>query len=1179
MSKETKYTDQQAAAINRREVSIALSAGAGCGKTFVLTQRFLKLIEPGTPPDRLSHIVAITFTERAAREMRDRIRETCLDQLRNCPVEEVAHWQTVIRGLDSARISTIHSFCTSILRSHAVSANLDPHFGLLEQGTSDAFLRKVVREAVHDLLKQENADGMQMVYQYGLEKTYELLITLVPQQFRIEFDHFTEMTAEKLAVQIREFWNQTFIPLQLEEIANSESTQFLIKLLTEHQPTHPKMRERFQVLKSRLPELTTSVEQNRDELLGTLISHAKIQGAGTKKDWDDLDAYEQVKNGFELLRKTLGKIYEVLSPDASRFLLAAKTSLMVLRVTEFVAKRYQQSKSEKGLLDFDDLLLQTRDLFRRDSHARQRAAAGIQFLMVDEFQDTDPVQSEIVRALCGKELLTGKLFLVGDAKQSIYRFRRADPEVFHQLRMEIPETGRLPLSTNFRSQPEILNFTNCLFSSAMQHYYEPLLPFDNEQHSPTPGIEFLFASPDDPAMKGAEAVRETEAEWIAVRIRQLLDDETPRVWAKNSKTGERELRRVVPGDICILFRALSNVSLYEKALQKMDLDYYLVGGRAFYAQQEIYDLSNLCQYLDNPDDELSLLGILRSPFFSLSDDTIYSIVRSAETLSEAMLAPPSDEIHPQQQRQVLYAQSVLAELRSKKDRLSLAELLNLALERTGYDAALLNEFLGERKIANLRKLIELARNFESTGLFTLKDFVQRIRDSILEESKEELAATLPETSDVIRLMTIHQSKGLEFPIVIVADLDRKSQGGSKAPFLHPEWGALLSLPAERGVVPENYAFKMHHALEQKANEDETVRLLYVAVTRAADYLILSAGLPYDRKPQSPWMKLLARHFDLNTGTPAIDPYLGRISLGEISADQIPEIHVHQNKPKLTLKTVKKLKVLKPSQFLQALEQATPESLPDTFGTFHPPIVDRTHISVSHLEVIDAGLQQSSTSWQGTLVVDNSLSSDEATQLGTLTHAVIERLEPDRREQASQIVESVLFEQPIQIQQKMQPLIMRQISAWYQSDLCQILQSASVHYRELDFLLRWPGAGDITNQNFEKSNIPITISGTIDALFKTAEGKWMLLDYKTGTRLAQMTEEQLTEEYEFQLGVYTLAVEQLIGGRPDSIGLAVVHDAVRVVEFDLNDTRLDEISHRISQAISHLNQPTPATESR
>lgn len=1174
MSNQPTYTDQQAAAISTRDVSIALSAGAGCGKTFVLTQRFLKLIEPGAPADRLSHIVAITFTERAAREMRDRIRETCLSQLRNCPEDEVAHWQTVIRGLDSARISTIHSFCTSILRSHAVSARLDPHFGLLEQGTSDTFLRKVVREAIHELLKQENADGMQMVYRYGLEKTYELLITLVPQQFRIEFKQFVGMTVEQLAGRMREYWESTFIPLQLAEIANAESTQFLVNLMSAHEPTHPKMRERFQVLLGRLPELINGSAKLRGELLETLISHAKVQGAGTKKDWDDVSVYEQIKDGFSTLRGSLGKLYESLKPDPAQFQMAAEYSLVVLRVTEFVSKCYQQSKAEKGLLDFDDLLLQTRDLFRRDPNARQRAAAGIEFLMVDEFQDTDPVQSEIVRSLCGKELLTGKLFLVGDAKQSIYRFRRADPEVFHQLRMEIPEAGRLPLSTNFRSQPAILNFTNCLFSSAMEHYYEPLTPFDPEQHSPTPGIEFLFASPDDPDLKGADAVRETEAEWIAARIRQLLEDETPRIWSKNTQTGERELRRVEPGDICILFRSLSSVSIYEKALQQRNLDYYLVGGRAFYAQQEIYDLSNLCQYLDNPDDELSLLGVLRSPFFSLSDDTIYSIVRNAETLSKAMREMPADDdLQPRQKRQVLYAQRVLAELRSKKDRLSLVELLNLALERTGYDAALLNEFLGDRKIANLRKLIEMARNFESSGLFTLKDFVQRIRDSILEESKEELAATLPETSDVIRLMTIHQSKGLEFPVVIVADLDRKSQGASKDPFLHPEWGALLPLPAVKGTVPENYAFHMHRVLEQRADEEETVRLLYVAVTRAADYLILSAGLPYSQKFQSPWMKLLARHFELSTGAPAVDPYLGRLSLGAIPADQIPEIRVHHQKPEPVTKAAKKQKTLKPSQFFEALEQGTPSAFPMTFGEIPPQRAERTHVSVSSLEVIDAELQQFPIHFQEPVAGAVSLTSDEATLLGTLTHEVIERLDPQQPDQAARIVESVLLEQPQPIQEKLQPLITQQISAWYESDLCQMLQTARVHYRELDFLLHWP------DPNSGGGSDPITVTGTIDAILQTEEGRWVVLDYKTGSRLAQMTEEQLIEEYEFQLGVYTLAVEQLIGGQPESVGLAMVHDTIRFVEFDLNPKRLDEVAERLSQAVSHLNQLMPATESR
>ncbi|WP_298868158.1 exodeoxyribonuclease V subunit beta [uncultured Gimesia sp.] len=1179
MSTKTTYTDQQAAAINQREVSTALSAGAGCGKTFVLTQRFLKLIEPGTPPDRLSHIVAITFTDRAAREMRDRIRETCLAELKNCPTEEVGHWQSVMRGLDSARISTIHSFCTSILRSHAVSARLDPHFGLLDQGTSDTFLRKVVREAIHELLKREHADGLQMVYRYGLEKTYELIINLVPQQFRIEFDHFNDMTVETMAARYREYWEQTFIPSQLAEIAHSDSTQFLIKLMNEQSPKNVKMQEHFQVLSARLPELIGGAERNRGELLETLISHARVQGAGTKKDWDDVDVYEQIKNGFKKLRESLKPLFEDLSPEYANFLSAAEYSLVVLRVTEFVAKRYQQSKAEKGLLDFDDLLLQTRDLFRRDPSARQRAAAGIQFLMVDEFQDTDPVQSEIVRSLCGKELLTGKLFLVGDAKQSIYRFRRADPEVFHQLRQEIPEAGRLPLSTNFRSQPAILNFTNCLFSSAMEHYYESLVPFDVEQHSPTPAIEFLFASPDDPEIKGADAVRETEAEWIAARIRQLLDDETPRIWAKNTETGVRELKRVEPGDICILFRALSNVSLYEKALQKWDLDYYLVGGRAFYAQQEINDLSNLCQYLDNPDDELSLLGVLRSPYFSLSDDTLFSMVRHSETLTAAMLNAPPEALVPQQKRQVQYAQSVLTELRSKKDRLSLVELLNLALERTGYDAALLNEFLGDRKIANLQKLLELARNFESSGLFTLKDFVQRIRDSILEESKEELAATLPETSDVIRLMTIHQSKGLEFPIVIVADLDRKSPGASRDPVLHSEWGALVSLPQVQGKAPENYAFKMQRTLEQRAEEDETIRLLYVAVTRAADYLILSSGLPYSRKIQSPWMKLLGRHFDLSTGSPAVDPYLGRISLGAIPADQIPQIHVHHHKPTSSFKAAKKQTELKPSQYVQALEQGTPTAVPIRYGQILPQQGARSHVSVSQLEVIDAELQHNRTGWRRDVSAGNSLTSVEATLLGILIHAVLERLEPEHPEKAAQILESALFDQPEQIQKKLRPLIMQKISTWYDSELCQTLRSAHACYRELDFLLRWPDESQRgAHENLELI-APLTIAGTIDMLFQADDGRWVLLDYKTGSRVAQMTEEQLIEEYEFQLGVYTLAVKQLIEGVPNSIGLAVVDDTISFVEFDLNKKRLGEISIRLSQAIIQLNQPKEATESR
>jgi ATP-dependent helicase/nuclease subunit A len=336
--------------------------------------------------------------------------------------------------------------------------------------------------------------------------------------------------------------------------------------------------------------------------------------------------------------------------------------------------------------------------------------------------------------LCGDGLLTGKLFVVGDAKQSIYRFRRAEPRVFHHLRESIPAAGRLPLSVNFRSQPEILGFVNALFDGALGPEYEPL-EAAGAQLSPKPCIEFLFAAPpadDDDAGNSAPARRRREGEWIASRLTQLLGDGVQRVRERDPASGEFRLRQVSRRDIVILFRAMTDVRYYEEALRRHVLDYYVVGGRAFFAQQEIFDVVNLCRFLDDVDDEAALVGVLRSPLFSLSDDAILAIgphpasalrvprpLAAAEGL-ELPVQPPS-HLSEHDQTRIRFAAGVLGELHEKKDRLPIAPLLILAIDRTGYDAALLTEFLGVRKLANLRKLIDMARQFDQSGLFTLGD--------------------------------------------------------------------------------------------------------------------------------------------------------------------------------------------------------------------------------------------------------------------------------------------------------------------------------------------------------------------------------------------------------------------------------------------------------------------------
>ena len=343
----------------------------------------------------------------------------------------------------------------------------------------------------------------------------------------------------------------------------------------------------------------------------------------------------------------------------------------------------------------------------------------------------------------------------------------------------------------------------------------------------------------------------------------------------------------------ILFRAMSDVRYYEEALRKYGLDYYVVGGRAFFAQQEVFDVVNLCQFLDDIDDQAALVGVLRSPFFCLSDDAIFALGQSpAQALGNA----PPPYLAIEEQEQIQFAGKVLGDLREKKDRLPIASLLTLAVERTGYDASLLTEFLGARKLANLRKLVDMAREFDQSGLFTLADFSARLRDAVAEETHEPLAATHPESSDVIRLMSIHQAKGLEFPVVFVADMDRPLNSQTPSAHFDAELGPLVSLPEKFGERRDHPAMRMFRIQERKEDLAEALRLFYVAATRAADLLILSANLKEPGRATNPWLQLVSERFDLTTGQPRQAPGAGGVSVLAKYSGNLPEIRVHQSAP-------------------------------------------------------------------------------------------------------------------------------------------------------------------------------------------------------------------------------------------------------------------------------------------
>ena len=540
--------------------------------------------------------------------------------------------------------------------------------------------------------------------------------------------------------------------------------------------------------------------------------------------------------------------------------------------------------------------------------------------------------------------------------------------------------------------------------------------------------------------------------------------------------------------------------------RRRGIEYYLVGGRAFFAQQEVYDVVNLCAFLNDPEDAIALVGVLRSPFFSLSDDTLVALAGFERPLRESLREPPPPDLPEGQKEQVRLAARLLDELLRKKDRLPLAQLLELAVERTGYDASQLHEFLGRRKVANLRKLIDMARQFDRSGRGTLSDFAQRLRDSISEETVEELAATHPEISNVVRLMTIHQAKGLEFPVVIVADMDRPSRGPEGKAIYHREFGPLLPPPVAGLEEPRHLALEMNRYIEKREDEAESLRVLYVALTRAADYLILSSGLDAKGRPHSLWMKHLAAHFDLQTGLPKGDPYLGTTLKKKGATAAIPEIHVHHSAPDLAKVSSRKSKTAPLSEFREIVEEGESGSLPPLMRPLPAARTATPRFSVSAIEQADSLSHGSASPWPDfvdPLDEEERRDRDDPTLLGTLVHNVIDRLpwtlrkkggSPSERPDAAEIagiVNAALRGLPPSDSRNISAeAAVRRVQAFVESDLWSELAGAQRWFREIDFLLPWP-----LSSAFETEQA--IISGQIDCLVQTAQGTWKIIDYKTG----------------------------------------------------------------------------------
>jgi ATP-dependent helicase/nuclease subunit A len=880
-SRDPELTDQQRRAVETRDVSVVLSSGAGCGKTHVLTERYLSHLR--IDGAEVGQIVAITFTDRAARQMRGRIRAALTKHLRDATSEEEAESRARhLRGLETAPISTIHSFCGTLLRQNAFDAGLDPQFEVFEEVLAINVRADAAEACLQKLLTAHTEvaeDLRQLILRYGWRSAVEAIENLLRYWDGVSWQRWLDRDAADVAQQWQSLAQGRLLPGYIAYLlATKPFVVNLTTLLERYPPLPGPMADSVRILLDGLPRLASAADSR--SLASELAEAAKVGHIG-KKAWPDPDVYGQIKDAMEAFRKGIRDLklewFATSEGDARE---AVEVGRRFVRVASAVQHAYQERKQALAFVDFQDLLIRARDLLRDRPDVRARLQDRYRFVLIDELQDTDPVQMEFVEYLCGGGMTAGKLFAVGDSKQSIYRFRGAEVQLFQNLRERVPHVGRQRLTVNFRSQPEILRFVNALFARRLVDF-EPLEAFD-KQVNPGPCIEFLW-SPREEKSSVTEA-RVAEAAWIARRIAAMVTPGAESLVVDREGSRER-LRPTRPGDVVLLFRSMSNVHLYEAALREYGLNYYLVGGRAFFAQQEIYDILNLLRTLENPQDSVGLAGTLRSPFCCVSDEALFVLAGHAGGLWDGLHDDSLQTRLPVDQRErVARAARFLIRWRELKDRMPIASLLNAIFAESGFDAAMRLESLGDRKLANLWKLLDLARIFDRSGLFGLAEFIARLGDLVRSQPREEQAATQPENADVVRLMSIHQAKGLEFPVVIIPDLAATvvERSGPHATW-DAEFGCVARPPHELEGPPfTEFGWRLLQAHRELEDWHEELRTLYVGCTRARDYLILSTAMTDDVAGASTWMSTLSERFEVASG---------RCIAADVPDDRKPQIRV------------------------------------------------------------------------------------------------------------------------------------------------------------------------------------------------------------------------------------------------------------------------------------------------
>lgn len=941
----SELTDEQRRAAETLDRNVSVTAGAGTGKTTALTARVMHILRESvetddsdlsgdtsssgfmsdwTPPVTAENLLVTTFTERAANELRASVRDELLEEMDGTEGEAYRRWRAVADGLDSGYIHTLHAFCARLLREHALeSEQVEPGFETLDEEETAALIRRLTARALEE---RSDADSLrQLGRRYSRGTVTAMVVGLLEARpgglewaaamQDISEEAYIDCIWDELhpispAFARRTFAGQTgdilerFVELVSDPPAVSTSDSMWKRVvdivatldaagLPAETPPDDRVYQRC------VNALCDSLTRSGGGL------YAEASYIGVDSNWTGIEGIQQeIADGMAALLEWLDPASRHIAADIEADRNAFPYVRALAELTHDVGQRYAAEKRSRNIVDYADQIGFARSFLLEEASPETREALRNRFesVMIDEFQDTDPRQWDIVRALTSTDPTSfdaRNVFVVGDTKQSIYRFRNADVTMFGEVAEELERMNTTlddaadrtvtedHLSRNFRTLEPVLEVINRLFEHTFAagpdatYEAEPqsLRAYRSNPEDIEPTTEYLAVPTDetllgqlydDPPLDPSTATSsiELEAEALANRLtevlasdRQVYETETEREGSevgildhtmgsdRGPEDGDEPIARdIEPRDIAILLRSRTYLKTYERALSEAGIPYTVASGLGFYETPEIEALLNLLRVLVDPEDERALYGVLRSPLFGLTDETIVTLRLEAPKAGLWVALGRTETPELAEVRDRLERWRELAGLEDRPRTVeSWSELLTTIIDETGYLVSISASDRPQQAVANVDKFREQLRGWGETAPTSLTALLDRIEVQV-EYSNREGEADIPTDTEGVQIMTIHGAKGDEFPMVVVpwvdrGFLDRAALANQKAEFESLPGGPALGLRGPDPNDPMNDAstiarvgIRRHRRREERAEEK---RMLYVACTRARDHLLLS----------------------------------------------------------------------------------------------------------------------------------------------------------------------------------------------------------------------------------------------------------------------------------------------------------------------------------------------------